>query len=166
MRDPNMARLDFISSIALTAFGLFVFVESWRMPRFTDQGGVIYSAPGLVPGVLAVVLILCGLIVLIRSVAQGGWRLSDGGAMSFSPGARNVLVTVAISIIYVVLLIGTIPFWLATTIYAFVYTAIFELRGAPPEKRVPMLLSNLVLALAVAWGVTLVFERIFLVRMP
>jgi hypothetical protein len=168
MRDPAMTKLDFISSIVLIAFGGLVLLESWRMPRFEEQAANIYSAPGLVPGVLGVVLLLCGFIIFIRSLVLGGWRLTSADSkLEIGVGARNVLITVAISSVYVLLLIGNLPFWLATTIYGFAYTAIFEYRSANPLRtKLSLLVTGFLLALAIALTVTLVFERIFLVRMP
>lgn len=163
-----MAKLDFLSSIVLVAFGAFVVVESWRMPRFDDQAASLYSAPGFVPGVLGLVLVLCGFVIFLRSLLQGGARLSEGGSLfALSEGGRNLLITLALGVVYVVLLIGRMPFWLATTLFAFAYTAIFEYRAERPARSKIFLLGTaLVLALGVALAVTFIFERIFLVRMP
>lgn len=61
-----MPRSDLGASIVLILFGAAVAFESWRMPRFESIGGSIYSAPGLVPGLLGLIIALLGGIMLIR----------------------------------------------------------------------------------------------------
>lgn len=67
-----MPRSDLGSSIVLILFGVIVAFESWRMPRFESIGGTIYSAPGLVPGLLGAVIALFGAIMLIRYLTHKG----------------------------------------------------------------------------------------------
>jgi len=61
-----MAKSDLGSSIILILFGAIVAYESWRMPRFESIGGTIYTAPGLVPGLLGLVIAFFGVIMLVR----------------------------------------------------------------------------------------------------
>lgn len=65
-----MPRSDLGSSVVLILFGAAVAFESWRMPRFERIGGTIYSAPGLVPGILGLVIVLLGGIMLVRYLAS------------------------------------------------------------------------------------------------
>src|SRR5680860_554387 len=67
-----MARSDLGSSIVLILFGAVVAFESWRMPRYESIGGSIYSAPGLVPGLLGAVIALLGAIMLVRYLTHQG----------------------------------------------------------------------------------------------
>lgn len=61
-----MPRTDLASSIVLLIFGLAVTFESWRMPRFESIGGSILNAPGLVPGLLGIIITLLGGVMLVR----------------------------------------------------------------------------------------------------
>lgn len=61
-----MPRSDLGASIVLIIFGAAVAFESWRMPRFESIGGSIYSAPGLVPGILGLIIAFLGAIMLVR----------------------------------------------------------------------------------------------------
>lgn len=47
------------------------------MPRYESVGGSIYSAPGLVPGLLGVIIALLGAVMLLRSLA--GRRRAEAG---------------------------------------------------------------------------------------
>ena len=75
MNPKPMDKLDFVSSLVLTAFGIGVIVESLRLPRLDHLNVNPYTVPGIVPGLLGVLLTACGLAILIRSVLRGGWRL-------------------------------------------------------------------------------------------
>ena len=69
-----MARADFLFSLVLIALGLFVTVESWRMPRLAELGIEPWSVPGLVPGLIGVILLALGAVLCGRSVRRGGHR--------------------------------------------------------------------------------------------
>jgi hypothetical protein len=75
-----MNKLDFISALVLMALGAGVVIESLRMPRLENLNINPDTVPGLVPGILGVVLFILGGVLLLRSILRGGWRLSFGGA--------------------------------------------------------------------------------------
>lgn len=164
-------RRDFFTSLVLIVFGLVVAFESWRMPRFENVGGSLATAPGLVPGLLGVVIVLFGLVMLVRSVRAGAFEPrtdhaeapESGGRESF----RRLLLMLALSIGYAGVLVGRIPFSLATFLYVFAAVGIFDWRAEdPPGVKAIRLAVAATEALAVAVVVTLVFERIFLVTLP
>lgn len=165
-----MAKLDFYTALVLIVFGTLVGVESLRMPRYEHLGVNPYTVPGLVPGLLGAVLVLFGLLLLIRSSREGGWRLDGEGsvwAVLKSESARRALVTLALTLGYGALLVGLLPFGLATFLFVFVFIALFDWRKAAPlgQKAVRVGIALLHAAL-VAIIVTTVFERLFLVRLP
>ena len=69
------AKADFLSALVWMAFGLAVVIASWRMDRLESQGATLYTAPGLVPGVLGAVLLLFGVLLAVRAARAGGYRL-------------------------------------------------------------------------------------------
>jgi putative tricarboxylic transport membrane protein len=74
---------------------------------------------------------------------------------------------VALCLGYAGLLVGRVPFWLATFGFVLAFVILFEWPLATaPGARVRRLLIALVYALAVAVAVTLVFQEVFLVRLP
>ena len=97
-----MAKADFITSLVLIVLGIGVVVESWRMPRFTDQGTSIWSAPGVTPGMVGLVLAILGLALLFRSrqAAAAGSTEAEAPAPSrativFSNVGASGLLTIA-----------------------------------------------------------------------
>jgi hypothetical protein len=94
-----------------------VVLESLRMPRLENLNINPYTVPGLVPGILGVVLLILGTVLLIRSILRGGWRISAGSA-SFGllrhKGLQRLLLALLLTLGYAAILVGRLPFWLAT----------------------------------------------------
>jgi hypothetical protein len=165
-----MAKLDFYTSLLLITLGVVVVVESLRMPRYAHLGVNPYTVPGLVPGLLGAVLVFFGILLLVRSSREEGWRPGGMGGVASalrSESARRALITLALTLGYGAILVGLLPFWLATFIFVFVFIALFDWRKAAPlgQKALRLGLALLQAAL-VAAIVTAVFERLFLVRLP
>lgn len=165
-----MPRADLITSIVLMAIGLGAALESWRMPRLQQLGVSIYSAPGVVPFLLGIVIAGLGLILLVRSLRVGGLALPlsrSGGPLFSGDGARRFVMTAGLTLGYAVVLVGWLPFWMATTIFVGAFVLIFEWqagrRGTGFARRAAAVAA---FALAVGVSVSVLFEDIFLVRLP
>ncbi len=166
-----MVKKDFIASIVLIAFSISVVVSSYTMPRLERRGIDPFSAPGVVPGMIGMILLCLSLILFVRSVRGGGYRLFRAGRESGSaenPGAvQRVLLTLLISLVYAVGLLGRIDYTVATLLYIFGFIVLFEYRrGVSPLHQKKMLGSALLLALIAAVLITLVFRKLFLVDLP
>lgn len=160
-----MTRTDFYTALILIAFGIGVVVESMRMPRLEELGVNPYTVPGIVPGVLGVSLVVFGLIMLVRS-----WRGASPPVGSAAlPGSTvwRLLLAIAVTLAYGAVLVGWLPFTLATFLFVTGFIVLFELR-APDRRRAAgrIVAVAIVEGVIVAFAVALVFERIFLVRLP
>ena len=165
MTPARMAKADFVTAVILIAVSVGALVESWRMPRLEHLAVNPYTVPGIVPGLLSGVLILLGIVLLVRSVRQGGWRL-DAASLSSAVGARLVLMLL-LTLGYAAGLVGRLPFWAATFLFVFLFVLLFEWRaGRPPAGHLKSGAFALVLAVAVAAGVGALFQYVFLVRLP
>jgi len=155
-------RADFWFAILLTALGGAIAVEAWRMPRLENLGVHPMSAPGLTPGLLGLVLGVLGVMLLWRSrhayaaVAPPEETTAAGGWLRF-------VTTLALCLMYATVLLGRLPFWLGTALFVFTFVVTFTWRRHPPMK---VGLYAVGLALIVAVAVTLLFEKVFLVRLP
>jgi hypothetical protein len=162
------ARADLVVSVVIVLLGIAVTYASWIMPRLEERRIHVASVPGLVPFLLGVALTLCGLLLLIRSLrmdAPGGWRALFALIPTLA-GAR-VAAVIVLALTFTLGLVGWLPFWAAAMIFVFAFIIIFEtwLTTAP----VPLLRSVVwaaVIAAGTGIGVYIVFERIFLVRLP
>jgi hypothetical protein len=169
--DHVSPRADFVSAFVWIAFGLTVVIASWRMDRMESQGATLYTAPGLVPGILGAILVLLGALLAVRAARAGGHRL---GATPWvpTPAGRNAMLragaVLVLGVAYAAGLVGRgIPFWLATFVFVTSFILLFDWRGrAQRGERV----KGIVLAAAVGAGTALlvsyVFQELFLVRLP
>ncbi|NWF54292.1 MAG: tripartite tricarboxylate transporter TctB family protein [Syntrophaceae bacterium] len=166
-----MKKADFLTGLVLIGLSLYVLVESWRMPRLEHLKVHPLSVPGIVPAFLALVLLIFGLILVIRSVKAGGHRLGwtrekVKKALS-DPGMRRLRLTAVLSIAYAGILVGRIPYWLATALFIFIFVLAFEWRtettGKEPTR---IVVGAAILAMIVTAAVSYTFERLFLVTLP
>lgn len=166
-----MAKADFLTGIVLMALSLYVMFEAWQMPRLEHLKVHPLSVPGLVPAFLASVILIFGMALVIRSIWRGGHRLTftfKGFLQSLRiPGNKRLVVTAFLTIFYAVLLIGTLPYWLATGLFIFVFIILFEWeQGMSMAQRRRCILSASLIAILSSVVITLVFERLFLVTLP
>lgn len=163
------ARADLFGSIAWIAFGLSIVAGALAMDRLEQFGAALYTAPGLVPGVLGATIALLGLLLALRSVRAGAiaglaqpWAPTPEGRSSL----KRVSVATALSLIYTLGLIGRVPFPLATALFVFVFIMAFDLNVGAPSRLSRRAMLAAITAIATSVVVTVVFERIFLVRLP
>jgi len=164
-----MARADFFTSVVLILVGLGALVESARMPRFENLNIEPYTVPGIVPGILGFILTLLGVGLLVRACVQGGWRLdlARGTSLLASPDTRRLIIALVLTLTYAAGLVGRVPYWLATVVFVFVFTATYEWsRSDDAGLRFRKLATAGIQAVLVAIAVTVVFQEIFLVRLP
>jgi len=98
------------------------------------------------------------------------WRSRHAYAAVASPdettaagGWLRFVTTLALCLTYAIVLLGRLPFWLATALFVCTFVATFTWHRHPPMK---VGLYAVGLALIVAVAVTLLFEKVFLVRLP
>ncbi|MBY0338258.1 MAG: tripartite tricarboxylate transporter TctB family protein [Acetobacteraceae bacterium] len=156
-------RADFGFGLFWAALGTTIAVESWRMPRLEEQHINPYTIPGLVPGLLGLLLILFGLVL-----AQRGWR---GAGPGFPPSAAapwRAGLALLLCLGFGLLVLGHgPPFWAAAALFLFLAVLLFEW----PERRAAGTLARGAIRAAIVAGlgaaaVTFVFQELFLVRLP
>lgn len=169
---PNVSpRADFVAAFAWIAFGLAIVGGSLAMDRLERFGAKVYMAPGLVPGILGALIALLGLVLLARSLRRGAaaslaqpWIAPAGSSATFARAG----IAIALTLAYTLVLVGRgLPFWLATAAFVFVFLLVFDLPARRARGRAMRGLAlAAIVAVATSAAVTLLFERVFLVRMP
>ena len=163
MKPEDMNKADFFTSIFLFLLGLIVFIISIGMPTFKELGANPYSAPGIVPGILGVILLFMSAILFTRSIIRKEYkiRLSFQGLKLFfkNNSIIRLLITLFLSVFYVILL-GKINYFLLTSIYIFLFVWSFEL------KTKKTLFFALLEAVLIAACISYVFRYLFLVTLP
>ena len=167
MTEKNMARADFYTSVALMAFGIAVTVMARHMPEVPRDP---YSAPGVLPAFLGLIITGLSLVMFIRSLARTRGRLGIPGSelkSAFSASSfYRIAATIALCICYAFLL-GKLMFPVLTFLFIFGFVVFFEYdRKAPLRGQAKKLIFAALVALIASATVTLVFRYIFLVRLP
>lgn len=170
IRPEPTPRSDLVTAIVILAFALTVVRLALGMPTFTDRGGDPFTAPGIVPGFYGVVLAILGGALAARSIVRGALR-PGGGRLPATTGFAHSSVprlaaAVALCLLFSIGLIGTMPFWLAVAVFVTAFVLLFEWRDEPTPRRLRRIAIALALGLAAGVAVTLVFEKLFLVRLP
>ncbi len=131
--------------------GAAIVYASWTMDRLERHGAALYTAPGLVPGLLGLVILGLG----VTMAARGRPPQSHD-----SHGWSNTPLVLGLCLAYAAGLVGRVPFWLATFVFVSAFIAIFEY---PVRRRMALApVYGAATALAVTW----LFESVFLVRLP
>jgi hypothetical protein len=167
----TMVKADFITGLVFVAFGAAVVVESLRMPRFEELDINPYTVPGLVPGILGAIILVLGAVLVLRAARAGGWRImeraSDATPLLADPGTRRLLLSVILCVGYAGGLIGRLPFWLATFVFVAAFVVLFEWPLAVDRSdRLRCVLFAMALAALISAATSIVFQEIFLVRLP
>jgi Tripartite tricarboxylate transporter TctB family len=171
MQDSS-ARSDLWGGSAWLGFGLLILFESSRMDRFTKMGASLYMMPGFVPGILGFIIVLLG-----AALAWRGWRTTVRQTSSVSPHPPlkpliepserliNLRISLALPLclIYAAVLVGRVPFWLATFLFVSAFTFCFTPREVITRRRALAAIVSGGLTTAIVIGV---FQYVFLVRLP
>jgi len=131
------------------------------MPTFTDQGTPLYVAPGVVPAFHGVVLAILSVVLGVRAVLRGALRAAPVGVAAQNLGRVGLAAVLAVG--FAVGLVGRVPFWLAAALFIFTFIMAFELRGGGLARKAAIAMG---IGLVTGVGITLLFERVFLIRMP
>jgi hypothetical protein len=162
------ARADLITAIVLAVLGLIVVYASWTMPRLEARHIHPATIPGLVPFLLGIALTICAAILGLQAVridAPGGWR--HLAARLTGPEAGRVVVALALVLTYSLVLLGRMPFWLASGLFIFAFIIVFEvLLSVSQGSTLRKVLWGLAIAVVAGAGIAYVFQMIFLVRLP
>jgi len=166
-----MVKADFLTGVVLIFLSLYVIIESWRMPRLEHLKVHPLSVPGIVPSFIGMVLLFFGIILVIRSIRRGGHHLgftSEGLRRLFNnSGNQRLLLTAFLTIGYAGFLIGTLPYWLATGLFIFVFIVLFEWgQGTNGARWRRCILPAVFISILSSAAITLLFDRLFLVSLP
>ena len=176
-RARTMVKADFVTGLVFVALGLAVVVECLRMPRFEDLNVNPYTVPGMVPGMLGAIILVLGAVLFLRAARAGGGRVTelapdaapalDAAPWSADRGKRRLLLSIALCLAYAGGLIGRLPFWLATFLFVAGFVILFEWPLATDRSdRARRVTWAVLLAAAISVATSLVFQEIFLVRLP
>jgi len=108
---------ELMLGVFVSFFSLFVIVESLRMPQRGHLG--IMMSPGFVPLFTGIVLFLLSMVINVRALRSGGHQYVGSLLRSIrhEEEIRRFLWILGFMTLYIVGLIGYLPFSAATLIY-------------------------------------------------
>ncbi len=164
-------RAELLSAAVWAVAGGAIVVASWRMDRLDKLSINPWSAPGLTPGVVGVLMVGFAL-----ALAWQAWRADAGavdapasaGAAAPAGSGRRTLVAVVLCVLFAGLSLGHgLPFVIEGSVFVFVFTSIFSWSDWRAQQRLGRgLAQTLVVAVAASAFISWLFESVFLVRLP
>jgi hypothetical protein len=166
---PLPPRIDLVTAAAFLAVGVAIVYAAWRMPRFEEQLGQVYTAPGLVPALYGTVIALLAIWLACRSLARGALRQAVRAPLTRREGYSDARLALAavLCLGFAAGMVGRMPFWAATAIFVFLFILLFEWRpGLAWRARLRPIATAALIGIGTGVAVVLVFQRVFLVRLP
>jgi Tripartite tricarboxylate transporter TctB family len=161
---PASPRADLVTAAVLFALGIAIIAQAWQMPRFIEQSGTGLTAPGIVPGFHGAMIALLAGVLGLRALRRGGWQMRAPRSKA-TGDARQLLTAAVLGVLYAGVLVGRVPFWLASALFVFAFTTAFEWHQGP-DRRARRIVEAALIGLGTGLAVTLVFEKLFLLRLP
>ncbi|MCF3936128.1 tripartite tricarboxylate transporter TctB family protein [Acuticoccus sp. M5D2P5] len=167
-RTLTMAHADVFTAVVLFVLALAMLWGGYTMDRLEIRRIHPASIPGLVPMALGVALAICSVILFVGAAKAGG--LTRAGLSLRAPETRaatgRLALCLALTLVYPLVLVGSMPFWLATAIFVTVFIAAFEWHHRSPARHLIALATALLQGALVGLVTAYVFQEFFLVRLP
>lgn len=169
--DVASLRGDFISAIGWMGLGIAILIGSLTMDRLEKQGINPYTIPGLLPGLLGIAMTILGALLGLRS-----WRphllatAATSGASVKRAERKRLSLVLGLCLVFGVALVGHgLTFWLAAAI--FVTASILclqyqQYKSANRKSKLRWVIKAAAIGLGAGIVITIVFQEIFLVRLP
>ena len=158
---PVPPRSDLFDAAGWLLLGAAILIGSITMDRLENQDVPPYAVPGLLPGLLGIALLLLGGLLAARSIRRGALAGERARARHAGPGRAAIAITLCV--LFGAVLVGHgLPFWVAATLY--VTAAILLLRRQRADAKAAAVAA--LIGLGAGGAITLVFQQIFLVRLP
>ncbi|MDD3981934.1 MAG: tripartite tricarboxylate transporter TctB family protein [Spirochaetia bacterium] len=170
MTEKSMVKADFVTSVIFIAMGIAILVLSIQMPTMADRNQSVYSAPGVVPGFIGIMITVLSFAMLIRSLKKKAIAEFREGAIpkgSLSQETtKRIIVTIVMCLLYAFLL-GKIWFGIPTFAFIFAFILVFEYDLKKPiSAQTKKLLVAALIAVITTAAVMVVFQKLFLVNLP
>ena len=178
MQMSKVMSADRVGGLIWVAFGLAVIYGSWIMDRLESLQIPPATAPGVVPALLGLGIVIFGSVLIIRRTPDGDAAIKTfdaDPAIAAAPGEqaddfhwKRIALSWAICMIYAGVLLGRgVHYWILTAAFLFLHMLLLDDddRVPAPVTRQRLLIAATV-APAFATVVMLVFQHVFLVRLP
>jgi hypothetical protein len=164
--DLAALRSDFLSALGWMALGVAILIGSVMMDRLEKQGINPYTIPGLLPGLLGIAMTILGALLAVRS-----WRPHLLGSAGKAPINRaeqmRILLVLGLCLAFGVVLVGHgLPFWLAAAVFVTAAILALQYQQGGQQLTLRKFAATAAIGLGAGIAITIVFQEIFLVRLP
>lgn len=178
---PGALRLDAdrVGGLIWLALGLAIVVGSWLMDRLPALGINPLTAPGLLPGLVGLGIVAFALVLLLRrsqaataaeraTTAEPAVPAEPSGQAAAPEDARRLALSWLLCLAFAGLLLGRgLPFWLLAAAFVFLHVVLLDdadrIAGRPLARRAAVAAA---VAVGASAAVTMVFQDLFLIRLP
>lgn len=149
--ENNNKMKDFISSAVIFILSLYVLFEGYNI--FTKSGKLLYLSPALIPLMLGTILLVLSIVLFTGSLKEGGLQARAAelkawsGEVKADPNTMRMLVGVVLMGLYTFVLLGMLPFWLATFLFMLLLMYFLEAGSIVKIVVISVLVTGLVIFL-------------------
>lgn len=132
MKKKELRRADFITSVMLLVFSVWIIMETLKMPMKDTFGGVQnvwYVSPALFPLIISIFIMVLGVVLLIHSIKTGGAKyFLDNFSLRYKGLSEKNIRFVGILLAlfsFVYLNIPRIDFFISVTLFLTYFISVF-----------------------------------------
>lgn len=154
-------------AVILLAIGIAQFVGGLTMDRLEIRKIHPASIPGLVPIFLGLAMAGMAAMLIVGQMRALRAGTPDTGDGFTRDEIRRLGAVGGLCLVYALVLVGNVHFWLASSLFVGVFTALFEPAGPISRQRRLLRFAAVgVFAVLIGGAISLMFESAFLVRLP
>jgi hypothetical protein len=183
-------RSEYVSAALFAAFGLIVAVASWRLDRLSNLNINPWSAPGLLPGVVGVLMIVLAGALALQASRSSAPAVAEPGIVesavaepalaepaiaepaiaepAVAGGWRRTLLAMAMCVLFAGVSLGHgLPFIVEGAVFILAFIVAFSWAEWRAQRRVARgFATSLLIAVVSSAAISWLFESVFLVRLP
>jgi hypothetical protein len=132
MKKKELRRADFITSVMLLVFSVWIIMETLKMPMKDTFGGVQnvwYVSPALFPLIISIFIMVLGVVLLIHSIKTGGAKyFLDNFSFRYKGLSEKNIRFIGILLAlfsFVYLNIPRIDFFISVTLFLTYFISVF-----------------------------------------
>jgi hypothetical protein len=172
--DTTRFSADRIGGLIWFVFGAAIVYGSWTMDRLEKLNIPPATAPGVVPGLLGLGIMAFALVLMLRRRARVA-TVDFSGSEAAEPQAdeggfhwKRLALSAFLCLTYGAALLGRgVHYWILTAGFLFLHLLLLdESEDVPARPTLRRFILAAAIALTISTVVALVFQHVFLVRLP
>lgn len=136
-------------------FGIFLMVESLRIPWFSDN---FYSSPGFFPLILSICIMLLSIILFYKAIKiEGSLSIKFQKIVRDDRGIQRGILIIILIAAYIILLSVNVFYPIATILFLFVSIYLFHKKN---------IIKIIIISVTSTLALYLLFGKLFMIPLP